>query len=57
MYTDELDVEEQVTMEERIAAIIYDNPDVETDEHTAQDLGRQLLLEVLKVFRPEVIAD
>lgn len=57
MYTDELDVEEQVSMEERIAAIIYDHPDVETDEHTAQELGRQLLLEVLKVFRPEVIAD
>lgn len=54
-YSHRLEAERQVSMEEKIAATIYDKADVEVDEETAAQLGRELLLLVLEEFRSDLI--
>lgn len=59
-YNDKLDADEQVSMEEKIAAVIFDSdlnlgddPDL-FDEEDCAELGRIILLMVLKKFRPDL---
>jgi hypothetical protein len=52
-YNHKLTGAEQVDMEEKIAALIFDHSDVQVDDETAADLGRNILHEVLKRFRPD----
>lgn len=56
-YTDALGADEQLTAEERIAALIFDHAEVETSEGAAQELGRNILYEVLRLFRPDLFED
>ena len=57
-YTDKLSAEDQVDMEERIAAEIFDvetcEPHARLDEDACARLGRSLLLIVLSEFRPDL---
>ena len=53
-YNDKMSAEEQIDMEEDIAAMIFCHCDVEVDEETAGDLGRQILIKVLWEFRPDL---
>jgi hypothetical protein len=53
-YNHRLNGDDQVDMEETIAAIIFDHADVELkDDDTAADLGRNILYVVLRQFRPD----
>ena len=57
-YNDKLDPDKQVTAEERIAARIFDSfrenyPGISEDD--AQRMGRDILLMVLKEFRPDLV--
>jgi hypothetical protein len=52
-YNATMDSEEQVEMEEKIAAMIFDTPNVEIGESAAGDLGREILKTVLKKYRPD----
>lgn len=54
-YNQLLDPTAQVDMEERIAAIIFDHPEV-TEEDCAI-LGRRILYEVLRQFNPSFFED
>lgn len=56
-YIDDLDLDEQVTMEERIAARIFDDPAVTMREEDAAQLGRDILYMVLREFRPDLFDD
>lgn len=53
-YNDKMSAEEQIGMEEDIAAMIFSHCDVDVDEETASDLGRQILIKVLWEFRPDL---
>ena len=53
-YNHRLRGDDQVDMEETIAAIICDHAGVELkDDDTANDLGRNILYVVLRQFRPD----
>ncbi len=61
-YNDNLDPDEQITMEERIAAYISEIPKDDFDgvfyhisEEGAGNAGREILLMVLEKFRPDLI--
>jgi hypothetical protein len=54
-YNTTLDVDRQVTMEEKIAARIFDDPDIETNEEVASQLGRDILALILPEFCPEFV--
>jgi len=56
-YNDSLDADLQITTEEEIAARIFDDPDVDTDEECAAQLGRDILRLVLSGFRPDLMSD
>lgn len=51
-YSDKLDPHQQVSMEERLAAYVFDN--CEADEETAAEAGRKILKMVLAEFRPDL---
>jgi hypothetical protein len=54
LYNEKLELTEQIDMEERVAAIIFHNYKVTTDEETAAILGRDITREVLMHFRPDL---
>lgn len=56
-YNDLLSTEEQVDMEESIAALIFDRQDFAISEEQAADLGRIILKLLLRRLRPEVFDD
>jgi hypothetical protein len=49
-----LPADQQLKMEEGIAAAIFESTD--TDEETCADLGRSILKTVLREFRPDLFA-
>jgi hypothetical protein len=52
-YTEKMDADEQITMEEEIASAIFETLD-ESDEDECAHLGREILLMVLMKFRPDL---
>jgi hypothetical protein len=54
-YTDALDADEQVTAEELIAARIFDTTNGALSEEMCQQLGRDLLLDILAQFRSDLV--
>jgi hypothetical protein len=57
-YNDKLDADQQISTEEKIAAQIFDSfrenyPGISEDD--AQQMGRDILLMVLKEFRPDLV--
>jgi hypothetical protein len=42
-------------MEEKIAARIFDDPDIESNEEVASQLGRDILALILPEFCPEFV--
>lgn len=52
-YTDEMDADEQISMEEQIARTIFDR--VDADEETCAELGREILLMVLANYRDDLV--
>ena len=63
IYNNNLDPDEQITMEEQIASIIFDSRDTlskETfnfDEEAVSDLSKDILKAVLTKFRPDLIEE
>lgn len=58
MYNENLEPDEQIEAEEKIAAIIFDGIGTEADacdEEKAQDLSKKILMAVLQQFRPDLI--
>jgi len=56
-YSDKLDADEQITMEEMISARIFEEVHGLTDpmgEEDCNDLGREILYNVLLKFRPDL---
>lgn len=53
-YNDRLSPDKQVTMEERIAALLFDDEDFEVSERAAQEMSRGVLRLVLAEFRPDL---
>ena len=57
-YNDKFDADQQVDLEERIAALIYDEAETgpfgneEVDEQSANDLGKNILQMVVAELRP-----
>jgi hypothetical protein len=56
-YNDTLSPADQVDMEEQIASMIFYEDEVETDEETANCLGRAILHMVLEKFRPDFFTE
>ena len=61
-YSRDLPAQDQVDAEEWIAACIYDHPGTQpgsgqTNEEIANQLGKDILYEVLRRFRPDLFAD
>lgn len=54
-YNEFMDADEQITAEEAIAAILCD--EFNLSEHEAQEASRKCLLEVINVFRPDLIEE
>jgi len=54
IYNQKLEAGDQIDAEEQIAAMIFDHDEVETDEETAAELGRDILLAVLFKFRQDL---
>lgn len=55
-YNEKLDADEQISAEESIAAFLYESaPSMSEDQ--AAELGRNILLLVLRKFRPDLIED
>jgi hypothetical protein len=54
-YSERLDGEDQIQMEELIAIALLDHHNVEIGEDTAHDLARDILYTVLRHFRPDLI--
>lgn len=57
-YNDKLDPDRQVTAEEKIASVIFTsfrNVYPAVSEEDAQQLGRDILVLVLKEFRPDLV--
>ncbi len=55
LYSDKLDPDDQITAEESIASIIFDYTSGLIEEEDCAELGRKILREVLREFRPELI--
>ncbi len=53
-YNDKLDAGEQIEMEERIAACLFD--DYVLDEEDVQESGQKILRMVLAKFRPDLFS-
>lgn len=53
-YNERMAGDQQISMEEKIAARIYDDPSTECSESDAQELGRDILYAVLREFRPDL---
>lgn len=57
-YTDKMDADAQITMEEGAAAIIFGRAQgKKMTEELAQSLGKRIVLEVLRQFRPDLVTD
>jgi hypothetical protein len=56
-YNGRLDPGLQVELEEKIAARVFDDPDVETSEGAAAAIGRDVLYLVLREVRPDYFVD
>ncbi len=66
-YNDKLDADEQITAEEHIASLIQSaiensedsrgENDYTLTEEDCADLGRAILVDVLKQFRPDLMSD
>lgn len=54
IYSSKFDSDDQISMEEQLAALLYDHPDLDISEELAQALSQQLLKEVLWKFRPDL---
>lgn len=61
-YNDKFDADQQVDLEERIAALIYDEAETgpfgneEVDEQSANDLSKKILQMVVAELRPDLVA-
>ena len=58
MYTDKLDADEQITVEESIASLIKEAVEATENSLTDEDcgdLGRLILKQMLEKFRPDLI--
>lgn len=61
-YNDKFDADQQVDLEERIAALIYDEAETgpfgneEVDEQSANDLGKNILQMIVAELRPDLVA-
>lgn len=53
-YNDKLNADDQISAEESIAAHLFDNASSISEEEAAE-LGRSILLLVLRKFRPDLI--
>ncbi len=47
--------DQQVTLEERIAALVFDN--TTADEEASMDVGRQALMLVVRELRPDLVRE
>jgi hypothetical protein len=56
-YNDKLDANDQISMEETIASILFSLEAEGFGEEDAGFLSRQILLTVLTKFRPDLIAE
>ena len=56
-YTDKLPPGEQLDAEEWIAAAFHDRPGLYIHEEDAAALGRDILLEILTRFRPDLVEE
>jgi hypothetical protein len=54
-YTEELDSEDQIDMEESIAALLWLSDRPLESEEDAQQFARDILLKVLTKFRPDLV--
>lgn len=52
-YNSKLSADDQISMEEGVAALLFEQTDV--SEEQCADLGREILLTVLKKFRPDLL--
>jgi hypothetical protein len=53
-YNNKLNHHKQIEAEERIASMIFNDPEVDTFEEVASALGKEILYKVLREFRPDL---
>lgn len=53
-YNSKLLPDTQISAEEKIAAIIFDHPNIAVAEVNAQSVSRKILKEILLEFRPDL---
>jgi hypothetical protein len=54
-YNDTMPIDQQVTMEERIASVVFEVADDRLGDDGATKVSRQILLMVLTEFRPDLL--
>ena len=54
-YNDKFDADEQITLEEQIAATILDDPEADILDEYAAELGRKILRLVVAQLRPDLL--